>query len=89
MESEVIPIRYGLHYTPTPTHEQIAWLDEERAATERDYPNSLPPYWEGGCVLRKAQFARVNYCPKCRKADESWHWWHGRSPLAEDLPRYD
>lgn len=81
---EVIPVSYGLPGKRTElTEAQRKWLDEENGACQVSFPYSHPANKAGGCVVRKAKFAKVSYCPKCRKADEAWHAKHGQFPPDE------
>jgi hypothetical protein len=82
---EVIPVHYGLPGWKGRklTEKQEKWLEEERAACLVSFPYSHPANKAGGCVVQKAKYAKVSYCPECRKVDEAWHAKHGRSPLAE------
>ena len=80
---EVIPIHYGLEKLTDLTEPQRKWLDEEQAALQADFPHSRSVHGAGGCVVRKAKFAKVSYCPLCRKADKEWHAKHGQFPASE------
>lgn len=60
------------------------WLKEELAAREEGYPYSHLNDGIGGCMVRPAKFAKVNYCPACRKADLEWHAKHGRPADVKD-----
>ncbi len=81
---EVIPVHYGLPGKLTElTEAQRKWLDEEHAAWWVNFRYSHLAHGAGGCVVRKAKFAKVSYCPLCRKADEEWHAKHGQLPASE------
>jgi hypothetical protein len=74
---EIIPVHYGKPARPQYTEEQWKWKEKERAAWDRSFRYSHVANKAGGCVEREAKFAKVSYCPKCRKADEEWHAKHG------------
>ena len=83
---EVIPVHYG--YPPkrmTPfTDDELKQLHEEHAALRTVFPDSHRANGAGGCVVRPFKFAKVSYCPECRKADEEWHAKHGRVKLVDE-----
>jgi hypothetical protein len=82
---EVISVHYGLPKGKMIelTESQRKWLDDERAAGWWNFRYSHLAHGAGGCVVRKAKFAKVSYCPVCRKADEEWHAKHGQFPASE------
>jgi hypothetical protein len=81
---EVIRVHYGFPARPDRdglTEEERDWLHKEHLAWWDGFRYSHVANKAGGCVVREAKFAKVSYCPECRKADEEWHAKHGRSPL--------
>jgi hypothetical protein len=80
---EVIPVFYGYPASPKLTESQWNWLEEDRAARQKSFPYTHVASKAGGCEVREARFAKVNYCPECKKADEEWHAKHGQLPPAE------
>jgi hypothetical protein len=81
---EVIRVHYGFPALRELTEEQRRWLHKEQLAWSSGFRYSHVANKAGGCVVREAKFAKVSYCPECRKADEEWHAKHGRSPLARN-----
>jgi hypothetical protein len=82
---EIIPVHYGLPFRPERrelTEAQQEWQEEEHAAWKAGFCYSHVANKAGGCVVRWARFAKVSYCPECRRADEEWHAKHGHSPPA-------
>jgi hypothetical protein len=82
---ETIEVSYGLQRIgwDERTEAQRKWREEEHAAWHESFRYSYLANGAGGCVVRMARFARVSYCPECRKADEAWHAEHGHSPPVE------
>jgi hypothetical protein len=76
---ETIPVHYGYPVRPELTEAQRNWLREEYAAACKSFPHSHEANGAGGCVVRAARFAKVSYCPECRRVDEEWHAKHGHS----------
>ena len=79
---EIIPVTYGYpaRDRTQPTEAQRKWVEARNAAWRESFPYSHVANGAGGCVVRPAGFAKVSYCPECRKADEEWHAKHGRFP---------
>ncbi len=83
---ETIRVHYGYpaRDRTQPTEAQRKWLEEEHAAWWAGFRYSHVANGAGGCVVRPARYARVSYCPECRKADEAWHAKHGHFPPVEN-----
>ncbi len=80
---EIIHVHYGLPAMPELTEAQLEWREARHAAWREGFRNSHVANTAGGCVVRPARFALVNYCPECRKAEEEWYAKHGHMPPAE------
>ena len=81
---EIISVRYGLPASGRElTGAQRKCQEAEHAAWWADFRYSHVANGAGGCVPRPAIFAKVSYCPECRKADEAWHAKHGTLPPAK------
>jgi hypothetical protein len=83
--TEIIRVEYGYpaRNLTEPTEAQRRWQEEEHAAWWESFRYSHVANGAGGCVVRPARFAKVSYCPECRKVDEAWHAKHGHFPPTE------
>ena len=81
---ETIRVHYGypVRDRTQPTAAQLKWREEEYAAWSEGFRYSHVANAAGGCLVRSAMYAKVSYCPECRKADEAWHAKHGDYPPA-------
>ena len=61
LQEGIVPITYGLI---RPTHEEIE-------AHRTLFPHAWSTY-NHGCVVEEAKWARVSFCPECRKAESIW-----------------
>jgi hypothetical protein len=84
---ETITVHYGFPARPELTASQLKWREEQRAAWFDNFRNSHVANAAGGCVVRLARFARVSYCPQCRKADLEWHATHSKYPADDPGPK--
>jgi hypothetical protein len=58
----LVPINYGMPIRPSA---------EEWDASESKFPNANLKY-QGGCTIEDTKWAKVSYCPECRKAEKAW-----------------
>ena len=90
LQEGVVPITYGL----------IRPTGEETEARRKLFPHAWSSYHDG-CVVKEAKWARVSFCPECRKAEIAWkqaeqqrmapikaHWERVRAIL-EKNPKFD
>src|SRR5262249_54398276 len=61
LEEDVVPITYGL----------ICPSNDEIDAHTRLFRHSRSHH-HAGCVIKDDKWARVSYCPECRKAEAEW-----------------
>lgn len=74
---EVIPIHY--YGKPGPdngirsrTKAQQKWIEEWDVARWESFRYTRVAHKVEGCLHRPANFAKVNYCPECVKAEKAW-----------------
>lgn len=60
LRTGVVPISYGKPDTTT-----------ERMEAQKRFPHARSSY-NNGCVEKDAKWARVSFCPECRKAEAKW-----------------
>ena len=61
LRTGVIPIGYGKPWIPP----------GETEARQKLFPHARSSYG-GGCMIKDAKWARVSFCPECRKAEAKW-----------------
>jgi uncharacterized protein (TIGR03067 family) len=62
LQDGIVPIYYGKRIL----------TDEEDSACQKLFSRSNSRYYGGGCVVKEPKWARVSFCPECRKAEAAW-----------------
>lgn len=70
LQEDVVSITYGLPRRPRP--EEMEAFQKEIEASQKLFPNARSSYQDGGCVVKAAKWARVSFCPECRRAEAVW-----------------
>ncbi len=67
LQDGVVEVTYGL----------IRRTEEENDALQKLFPHARSEFHRG-CVVEEAKWARVSFCPECRKAEAVWNENHNQ-----------